>query len=230
MAMIDRFNSPNEDIEALMPWYEKGTLPEKEARLVADYLESHPERARFLALIREEVGETIEANETAGMPSSAALNRLMDAIAAEPKAQRTVVRERAGGLLARLFGQSTSPWLAAGAAAACLVILVQAAALGVLMTRDVSTGGQGGVGLASGDPTRPVEVGTFALVRFTPGASAQDVTALLRSFNAVIVDGPKPGGVYRVKISSQTLANEQTEEILNQIRARSDIIAFVSIS
>jgi anti-sigma factor RsiW len=231
MAMIDRFNSPNEDIEALMPWYEKGTLSEKEARLVADYLESHPERARFLALIREEVSETIEANETAGMPSSAALNRLMDAIAAEPRTQRAVARQHAGGLLARLFGgQNVSPWLAASAAAACLVILVQAAALGVLMTRGVSTGGQGGTVLSSGDPARPMEAGTFALIRFSPAAKAQDITALLRSFNAVIVDGPKPGGVYRVKISSQSLANEQVEEILNQIRTRSDIIAFVSVS
>jgi anti-sigma factor RsiW len=230
MAMIDRFNSPNEDIEALLPWYEKGTLPEKEARLVADYLESHPERARFLALIREEVSETIEANERAGMPSSAALGRLMDAVAAEPKTQRAVVRERAGGFLARLFGQSASPWLAAGAAAACLVILVQAAALGVLMMRDVPGTGPGGTVLSSGDPARTAETGSFALVRFSPTATAQDISALLRSFNAVIVDGPKPGGVYRVKLSTQTLAKGQIEEILTQIRARSDIIAFVSVS
>jgi anti-sigma factor RsiW len=231
MAMIDRFNSPREDIEALMPWYEKGTLPEKEARMVAEYLEANPDRARFLALIREEVAETIEANEAAGMPPSAALGRLMDAIAAEPKTQRAAaMRERAGGLLARLFGANASPWLAMGAAAACLLILVQAAALGVLMTRGTSTTGSGGTQLASGDPARAPEDGSFAQIRFAPSATASDISALLRSFNAVIVDGPKPGGVYRVKISPQKLANDQFEEILRQIRARSDIIAFISVS
>jgi hypothetical protein len=176
------------------------------------------------------MNETIEANEQAGMPSSAALGRLMDAIEAEPKRQGAMIRDRAGGLLARLFGQNASPWLVAGAAAACLVILVQAAALGVLMMRDVPGPGSNDVSLASGDPARPVESGSFALVRFSPTATAADVSALLRSFNAVIVDGPKPGGVYRVKISTQTLGNDQLEEILRQMRARSDIIAFVSVS
>ncbi len=223
--MNERF-SPNEDIEALLPWYEKGTLPEKDARMVADYLAANPERARFLELIREEVTQIIECNETAGMPSSAAFGRLMGAIDAEPKPKTALLREQASGLLARLFGQNTSPWLAIGAAAACLVILVQAAALGVLVMRDSPSG----AGLASGDPAATPVTGTMALIRFTPTATAQDISALLGSFNAVIVDGPKPGGVYRVKLSTQTLTNEQVEEILRQIRARSDIIAFVSVS
>jgi hypothetical protein len=228
MAMNERF-SPNEDIEALLPWYEKGTLPEKDARMVADYLATHPERARFLELIREEVTQIIECNEAAGMPSSAAFGRLMDAIDAEPKARSALMREQASGFLARLFGQNTSPWLAIGAAAACLVILVQAAALGVLVMRD-GPRAPGGTELASGDPAATPGTGAVALIRFTPTATAQEISALLGAFNAVIVDGPKPGGVYRVKLSTQTLANEQVEEILRQIRARSDIIAFVSVS
>ncbi len=85
--MIERNkNNDEEDVAALLPWYEKGTLPTMDERAVEDYLKAHPEDGnRFIELIREEVAETIEANEQAGMPSSAALNRLMDAIAAEPK-------------------------------------------------------------------------------------------------------------------------------------------------
>jgi anti-sigma factor RsiW len=225
MAMIERLKSPDEDIEALLPWYEKGTLPESEARRVEQYLDTYPDRARYLAMIREEMAQTIECNEAAGMPSNAALNRLMESIAAEPKRRGAVTRERAAGLFARLFGAGPS-WMPVAAAAACLVILVQAAALGVLVTRQ----GSGGPTLASGDPTRPVEAGSFAFVRFSPNATASDISNLLRSFNAVIVDGPKPGGVYRVRISSQKLANDQVEEILRQIRARSDIISFASVS
>jgi anti-sigma factor RsiW len=230
MAMNDRINNPNEDIEALMPWYEKGTLPDRDAKAVANYVENHPESERFLELIREEVTETIEANESLGVPSGAALNRLMDAIAAEPNARRAAVRERASGFLAGLFGQGASPWLAMGAAAACLVILVQAAALGVLMMRSGPTGGPNGIDLASGDGPRAVQAGSFALVRFAPTATASDISELLRSLNAVIVDGPKPGGVYRVKVSTQTITSDRLDEILKQMRARSDIIAFVSVS
>ena len=161
------------------------------------------------------------------MPSSAALDRLMNSIAAEPRAQRAMLREHAGGFFARFFGQGATPWLAMGAAAACLIVLVQAAALGVLLVRETAPGG---TVLSSGDPARLAEAGSFALVRFNPTATATDISSLLRAFDAVIVDGPKPGGVYRVKISTQTLAADQVEEILKQIRARSDIIAFVSVS
>lgn len=225
--MIERLNSPNEDIEALLPWYEKGTLSEKDARIVEDYLASNPDRARFLTLIREEMDETIEANERAGMPSRAAFDRLMDAVAAEPKPARMVVRERAGGLLARLFGQSASPWMVAGAAAAALVIMVQAAALGVLLMRPANDPKL--IELSSGPKEQLSETGSFALVRFTPDAKASDILSMLRSVDATIVDGPKSNGTYTLKVSNEKLANERMEEIMQKIRARSDLINFSSV-
>jgi hypothetical protein len=228
MAMIERLNSPNEDIEALLPWYEKGTLSRNEARMVESYLESNPDRARFLALIREEVMETVEANERAGMPSRAAFDKLMDAVAAEPKPVRMLVRQRAGGLMARLFGQSASPWMVAGAAAACLVIVVQAATLGVLLMRDVPGSDPSAINLANGPDGRPVETGSFVIVRFNPGATAGDMLTTLQSLNGTIVDGPKSNGSYTVKVSNEKLTDERMSEVLQKFRARSDIINFVA--
>ncbi len=226
--MIERLNNKNEDVEALLPWFEKGTLPAKEARRVEEYLREHPEDGgRFLELIREEVTETIDANEQAGMPSAAALTRLMDAIEAEPKAKRFAARQRAGGgFLARLFGQGSAPWMPVATLAATLLILVQAAALGVLVLRGTPTGPH----LASGEnPIQKASDGArYVLVRFSPAATADDISALLRSLNATIVEGPKPGGIYRIRISNAPLQNEEEEAILRQIRARSDIINFVS--
>lgn len=222
--MIERLNSPNEDIEALLPWYEKGTLSQKDARIVENYLESNPDRARFLALIREEMDETIAANESAGMPSRAAFDKLMDAVAAEPKPARMLVRQRAGGLMARLFGQGASPWLVAGAAAACLVILAQAATLGVLMMR----GSPDRITLASGSDGRPVESGSFVIVRFSPSATAGDILTTLQSLNGTIVDGPKSGGVFTVKVANEKLDDERMGEVLQKFRARPEIINFVS--
>jgi hypothetical protein len=171
--------------------------------------------------------ETIEANERAGMPSRAAFDKLMDAIAAEPKPARMIVSQRASGLMARLFGQSGSPWLVAGAAAAALVIMVQAAALGVLLMRD-DRGGVSDFRTASGDkPVQTLDTGSFALVRFAPDAKASDILATLHSVNATIVDGPK-GGVYTLKVSNEKLTNERMGEIIEKLRARPDIVNFAN--
>jgi hypothetical protein len=230
MAMIERLNNKNEDVEALLPWYEKGTLPASESRRVEEYLrENADEGHRFLGLIREEVTETIEANEQAGMPSAAALNRLMEAVEAEPKAKRFAARQRSGGgLFARLFGQGAAPWVPVATLAATLLILVQAAALGVLLLRGPL--GSTGTELASGDnPIQKASDGaTYVLVRFSPGATAENISTLLRTLHATIVEVPKPGGVYRIRISSKPLENNEQEAILRQIRARSDIISIIS--
>lgn len=223
--MIERFKSPKEDIEALLPWFEKGTLPPEEARRVEEYLQTHSEDLRYLELIREEAEETITANEMAGIPSRAALDRLMADIATEPKSARAVVREKAGGFFSRLFGQGTPGWVPVATGLACLVILVQAAAIGVLFTHPQGFGDpQGGPGLADGPVERVSDNGRVVLIRFTPNATAEDISTLLRSLNATIVEGPKPGNVFRVRISNQPLSSEQIEAILKQMRERSDII------
>lgn len=227
--MIERLKSPKEDIEALLPWYEKGTLAPEEARLVEDYLQDNQDDLAYLELIREEAGETIAANEMVGMPSNAAFDKLMASIAAEPKSARAVVRERAGGFFARLFGQGTPVWAPIAAGAACLVILVQAAAIGVLFTHPQGFGtdvaeGPNGTRLSSGVERVGNTGGRVILIRFNPNATAGDISTLLHSLNATIVEGPKPGNVFRVRISDQPLSSEQIEAILKQMRERSDII------
>lgn len=218
-------DSEPDEIEALLPWYEKGLLPPRDARRVQDYLERNPDRLRFLGLIREEMSETIEANERAGMPSPSALDRLMQAVETEARPSRAMRADAGPGFFARLLGLDRSAWLPVAGFAAALLILVQAAALGVLLWQ-----GSEGSRLASGDPAVTIDAGNTVLVRFAETATAADISGLLRSFNAVIVDGPKPGGIYRLRISPQPLQPERREEILRQIRARSDIIAFAAPS
>lgn len=229
--MIEGKKTEEDGVEALLPWYEKGTLGEDDARRVEAYLASDPEAARFRELIREEVDETVAANEAAGMPSHAALDRLMASIEAEPSVRRFSAREARRGFLARLFGEGAPSWMPLAVGLACLVILVQAAALGVLLTRPGAQGG--GTELARGpvgdDALQPAaDTGRTVLIRFTPSATAEDISTLLRALNATIVEGPKPGGVYRVRLSNQPLRSEQIEAILKQLRERSDIINFVN--
>ena len=56
------------------------------------------------------------------------------------------------------------------------------------------------------------------MVRFTREASAAEITRFLENYQATLVDGPKPGGVYRVRITMKTLAKEEFSRIVSRMR------------
>jgi hypothetical protein len=60
--------------------------------------------------------------------------------------------------------------------------------------------------------------GTFAMVRFAREASAGEITRFLEEYQATLVDGPKPGGYYRVRIAMKTLAKEELARIVSRMR------------
>ena len=66
-----------EDIELLLPWYAAGTLEPDELKRVEAYLQDHPELEDHLAVVREELEETVGVNEAIGTPSAGAMDRLM---------------------------------------------------------------------------------------------------------------------------------------------------------
>jgi hypothetical protein len=80
--MIDK-ESERHEIEALLPWYAAGTLSRREADLVERELAGDSELARRYDLIRQELAETIQLNETLGAPSGRAREKLCAAIDAE---------------------------------------------------------------------------------------------------------------------------------------------------
>jgi hypothetical protein len=222
--MIEENDRIENEIELLLPWYEKGTLSAKDMQRVEAYLAAHPELRSQLGLIREEVAETIAGNEDLGMPGLDVRNRLMERIGAEDEA----APKTSPGFkdwLSRLLPSGLSPGLTFAAAAAGLVIAVQA----VLLV-SILAGGQSGDGykVASGGENRAVSPGSFALIRFTGSAKADDIAGLLRSINAVIVDGPKPGGGFKIRISSKTLPAQERDAILQKLRERGEIVAFVA--
>jgi anti-sigma factor RsiW len=222
MAMIEQADREREDIEMLLPWYENGTLAPDEMRRVEAYLARHPEMRSQIGLIREEMAETVAANESLGMPGSAARDRLMAQIAAEPGASPVHVRVQSW--LARLVPQGWSPAWAIAGAVACLIILVQAAALISLQT---GARHEGGAELAAGD-RQAAAAGTFVLIRFAEDAPAREVAALLQSVSGVVVDGPKPGGAYKVRISPRALSTGDRDAVIAKLRARTDVVAFVA--
>lgn len=201
------------DIEFLLPWHAAGTLGPREARRVEEALKNDPEIARRYALVREELGETIGLNESLGAPSGRIMNDLFAKIDAEP-ARRTAAGPGLAARIADFFAGLTRRTLAYASAAAVLAILLQAGIIGGIMLKQPG----GGYETASA-PGAPSAAGTFALVRFAPQASQDDVTKFLAANKLSIVAGPMNGGLYRVQIAAEKLSQADSAVRIHALQA-----------
>jgi len=96
MNTIDK-EPERHEIEVLLPWYAAGTLSRCDADLVERALARDSELARRYDLVRQQLAETIHRNETLGVPSARAMEKLFAAIDAEeagapPRRRRRISR------------------------------------------------------------------------------------------------------------------------------------------
>jgi hypothetical protein len=82
MTMIDK-EPERHEIEQLLPWHAARTLSSRDADRVERALAGDPELARRYDLVRQELAETIHLNETLGVTSARAMEKLFAAIDAE---------------------------------------------------------------------------------------------------------------------------------------------------
>jgi len=181
------------ELEPLLPWHAAGTLSPADAARVEAALAADPELARQFVLVREEMSETIRVNEALGAPSRRALDQLMAAIDADT---RRYPRAAAGAGLARLLASLSPRTLAWAAALAALVIVIESGLLTALLvgTREARYE-------TAAVPTA-APAGSYVLVRFSAATGAAEITQFLEANKASIVDGPKPGGLYRLRIAA----------------------------
>jgi anti-sigma factor RsiW len=212
------------EIEALLPWHAAGTLSQRDAQRVEQALADDRELAQHYELVREELGETIHLNETLGAPSARAMQRLMAAIDADgarrPRASLDLVG-RIGGFFSG-FAPRTLAW---SAAAAALAIVVQAGLLATVFVGEQ----QGGLfQTASYQQEVSTREGSFAVVRFAPQATAADITKFLNAYKVSVVDGPRPGGLYRVRLAMTGMPKDQLGKIIKQMQAETTVVGFVA--
>ncbi|MBS7698811.1 MULTISPECIES: hypothetical protein [unclassified Chelatococcus] len=189
-----------EPIEALLPWYAAGTLDAAETAAVEKALANDAGLRAQLALIREDQSETIHAAESITAPSTRMAGKLFAAIDAEPTP--AVVRRPAGkgSWLEQLgiwIGALTPRKLAFAALSAAALVALQAGIVAALMA--ARTPGAS-YEVASG-PGSTAAVGSSVLVAFEPTARLDQITALLGELNASIVEGPRAGGLFRVRFA-----------------------------
>jgi AcrR family transcriptional regulator len=187
--------SERDEIEALLPWYVSGRLDANSRARVERYMKAHPEIREHLALAREESDATVTANEAIPAPGAQALDRLRAGIAAHPRRKSLgAILEQISERFADWIAGFAPPRLALVAAAAALVVMLQAAAIGALV---LQRAGAPTYQTAGGEQT--VVEGTELLVGFSEEATIGEITALLKQLDAVMVDGPK-AGLYRLRL------------------------------
>ena len=211
----------------LLPFYVTGKLPLPEMQRIEDALAGNEALRRELELVEEEQIATIQANEMLGLPSAGSAQRFFAALEADPA--RTTPSALAKDLLSRIGGwlQALAPRQMAYAGVAAAVLLVaQASYIGVLLhgQNGGTTFGQASV---SGQSTLE---GSFLMLAFTPDAKAADAARLLESVHAVVVDGPRAGGFFKVRIGPKDMAKTERDAILARLAAEKTIIRFVSTS
>jgi hypothetical protein len=212
-----------DDVETLLPWHAAGTLGRDEAARVEAALARDDELARRYALVREELAETVRLNEALGAPSPRPLQRLMSEIDAEaaksPRARVPLaLARRLEGLLVRLSPRA----LAWSALATTVVVLVQAGLLAFLFL------GPRGQTYRTASIERASAPGAYALVGFAPQASAADVTKFLETYQATIVDGPRAGGIYRVRVGQAGLSRDELEKLVERMQRESAVVRFAA--
>jgi len=211
------------EIEMLLPFHAAGTLSARDARRVEDALASDPELARQYAVIGEEYAETISLNESMGAPSVRAMQKLFAAIDAEPVRKPSL----SVSLFARVsefFAKLSPRTLAWSAGVGAVALLLQAGVIGAVLMKN-QTASFETASLSMNEPssapiTRDLGVAAApprALVRFAPEARIADITALLDTYQASIVDGAK-GGMFRLQFGNRAMSKDEAASLLARLQ------------
>jgi anti-sigma-K factor RskA len=210
MTLSNIQREPSE-IETLLPWYAAGTLRHRDRQRVEEALRRDPDLARKVELVREELAETIHLNETLGAPPPQAADRLMAAIDAETVATRRRVPGATANWFTGFFASLSPRTLAVAASFATLAIALQAVMLFDAFTKPSDT-------VVTRGLVPEQRNGAFAMVRFARQASAAEITNFLRSYQAALVDGPTPSGLYRVRVAMKAMARDELRHVVQQMR------------
>jgi hypothetical protein len=165
--------------------------------------------------------QAIRLSQTAGTLSSRALEKLfaeIDRDVAAANARKRLVSFDSGGRIGEFLSKLAPRKLALSAVAAVLAIVVQAAVITAVVVKERD----GHFWTASA-----LSQGTFVAVRFAPRASVADITAFLDSYKLSLVDGPRPGNLYKLRIANATLTEDELATFV-RLMERENVITFAA--
>jgi anti-sigma-K factor RskA len=217
-------DSERQEIEQLLPWHAAGTLSRNDAQRVEAALASDAELARRYALVREELGHTIQLNETLGAPSARVLDQLFAKIDAEPARRGSAAPSGFRDRISDFFATMSPRALSFAAAAAVIVILLQAGFIASVLVKNPVPGT---FETASMGTTKAE--GAYALIRFQPQASAADITTFLDANKLSVTSGPISGGLYKVKLAPAALPKDELADRIKKLQG-DKVVGFIAAS
>ena len=219
-------NAEFDHVESLLPWYAAGKLAPEELLRVEEALAKVPELRRRYDLILEERAAVAALNEGLGAPSPRAreklIARLESAVAETPKRLNFGL----GNWLAGRFPAWQPRSLALAGMAAALVAMIEA---GVLATLFLRAPRQGTIyETASVSSKAPGQECAFLLIAIAPEATAAQILHFLETYKASFVDGPRAGGIFRIRVCDKSLTANELSAIVASMRNESSIVRFVA--
>jgi anti-sigma factor RsiW len=218
MAVSKKIMDPEPDeIDMLLPWHAAGTLNARDARRVDEALALDPELAKQYAAICEEYAATIHLNESLGAPSARAMRKLFAAIDGEP-ARKPSASPNISARIAEFFAKLSPRTLAWSAGLGALALLLQAGVIGAVLVKNQTASFQ----TASLSTNEPIirasgpQAPPRALVRFAPDARVADITALLDSYQASIIDAK--GGMFRLQFGDKARTKDEIADLMNRLQ------------
>jgi hypothetical protein len=217
MAVKKILEQEPSEIEMLLPWHAAGTLNPRDARRVEEALARDPDLAKQYAAIQEEYAETIDLNESLGAPSARAMQKLFTAIdgePAQPSASLNIAAKISG-----FFAGLSPRTLAWSAGLGALALLLQAGVIGAVLVKNQQQASFQTASLSENEPiTRSMgpETPPRALVRFAPDTRVADITALLDSYHAAIID--TPGGLFRLQFGNRAMSKQEVAGLMSKLQ------------
>jgi anti-sigma factor RsiW len=222
MAMSKKIleQEPSE-IEMLLPWHAAGTLNARDARRVDEALARDPELAKQYAVVQEEYGETIHLNESLGAPSARAMQKLFAAIDGEPTRSPSASLNLSARI-SEFFARLSPRTLAWSASLGALALLLQAGVIGAILMKNQAASYQT-ASLSMNEPvTRNLGAPPRVLVRFAPDARVADITALLDSYQASIVDGAQ-GGLFQLQFGNKAMTKDEIAGLMSKLQSEKTV-------
>lgn len=209
MTNEDHIDENLSETELLLPWYVNGKISDSDRKKVEAWLSENPDAEAHLQRVTEEMDLAFIVSEQMPRPSRASFDSLMADVGPGRQAQ-------SGGFAERFWAMLSPRYALAGAAALCLVVLAQAAALTMMNV------GQPEAEFAVASQDGSLVIGQTALVRFAPDATIDQIGTVLTTLNLTLVDGPKPGGVYVIAASD----DEAGTAALSQLAGTAELVTF----
>jgi hypothetical protein len=171
--------------------------------------------------VREELQETIHLNESLGVPSSRAMEKLFAAIEAEgaPAPAR-----RSFDLVGRVseFLSGFAPrTIAYAAAAATVAFFLQSAMLTAALMKDRSDTQTTELAAAH------TSSNAHAVIRFAPQATSSAIISFLNAHGAEVVDGPGRNGSFNIRFTAEPPPGEIVRNV-QRMQSETMVVEFIA--